>query len=73
MSGPRYRLTLEAAPAPHGAGEPAAPPEVRLRSALKVLWRALGLRCRSVEELAADAPPQCQAGAGREIGSGDGG
>ena len=40
--GERYRLVLRAIPDP-------VPPIIRLRSALKTLLRAFGLRCESIE------------------------
>jgi hypothetical protein len=61
MAGPRYRLVLEALPSE-------IPEAVRLRSALKTLLRAFGLRCLSHEELPEDAPPPHHGGAGRAIG-----
>jgi hypothetical protein len=45
MDRPVFHLTLEALPREGRSGEP-IPAEVRLRLALKTLWRAFGLRCR---------------------------
>jgi hypothetical protein len=51
QGGERYRLQLEAA-------RDNAPPQIRLRAALKCLLRTFGLRCRSVEALITQMPGQ---------------
>ncbi len=51
QGGEQYQLTLEAAPSDE------APPVIRLRSALKVLLRAFGLRCREVRDVTPRPPP----------------
>jgi hypothetical protein len=44
---PTYRLTLRADATHYGD----APPALRLRAALKVLWQRFGLRCTAAEEI----------------------